>query len=92
MKVVCDIANTECMVHAGNIQGTKAWDHICELVIDINDVVSYTQSDSTGRTTLQAVTLSIIKFLELLVYQADNLAAHSFIVKSQALYLKERKI
>ena len=96
-QVVCDTDNMECMVHrCEKCPGYKSLElylqrKLEELEIDMNDDVSYTQWDSTDRTTLRTVTSSVTEFLELLVYQVDNLAAHSFTAKSQARYLKERK-
>ena len=93
--VVCDIDNMECMTHR------------CELCpcfialqtyiekkfeeFDIDHEISYTQWDSTDRTTLNTLTTPVEEFIELLVYRVDNLTTHSFIAKSQAQYLKERK-
>ena len=68
MKVVCDIDNMGCMVHrCKEYSGYKSLESYLqgkleELVIDINDVVSYTQWDSTDRTTLRIVTSSITEF------------------------------
>ena len=58
---------------------------------DTTDEISYSQLDSTDRTTLNTMTSSVTDFIELLVYLVDNLTKHSFIAKSQARYLKERK-
>ena len=54
------------------------------------DVV-YSQWESTDRTALRTHTASMDEFIDLLVYNIDNLTTHSFIAKSQAKYLKERK-
>ena len=74
-KVVCNIENLECMVHrcekCPGFQNLESFlvKKLEDLGIDVNDDISYTQWDSTDRTTLRTVTSSIDEFLELLVYK-----------------------
>ena len=58
---------------------------------DIEEDITYSQWDRTDRTILRAQTTPVDEFIELLVYQIDNLSKHSFITKSQPQYLKVRK-
>ena len=93
--VVCDIENMECMTHrCESCPGFNALQTYIEKnfeEFDIEDDISYTQWDSTDHTTLNTMTSSVEEFIELLVYRVDNLTTHSFIAKSQARYLKQRK-
>ena len=58
---------------------------------DIEEDVTYSQEDSTNRTTLRTHKTPVDEFIELLAYHIHNLSKHSFIVKNQAQYLKARK-
>ena len=53
--------------------------------------MTYSQWDSTHRTAIRTHTTHVEEFIELLVYNIDNLTTHSFIAKSQTRYLKSRK-
>ena len=58
---------------------------------DTDEEMSYSQWESTDRTTLRTHTASIEDFIESLVYKIDNLTTHSFIARSQSHYLKQQK-
>ena len=94
-KIVCDTTNLECMVHrCENCPGYTALetfikDKFAEL--DIDEEVRYSQWENVDRSNLNSHTSDIDDFIELLVYNVDNLTTHSFIAKSQAQYLKKRK-
>ena len=92
---VCDVQKMECMVH---------WCHKCptctksreyvELKFqeyDIEEDITYSQWDRTDRTILRTQTTPVDEFIQLLVYQIDNLSKHFFITKSQSQYLKVQK-
>ena len=92
---VCDAQKMECMVH---------WCHKCptctksreyvELKFqeyDIEEDITYSQWDRTDRTIPRTQTTPVDEFIELLVYQIDNLSKHFFITKSQPQYLKVQK-
>ena len=53
--------------------------------------MSYSQQESVDRTTLWPHTADVDDFIELLVYSVDKLTTHSFITRSQAQHLKQRK-
>ena len=60
--------------------------------MDIDDEVSNSQWKSTDRTSLRTNVSTFDEFTELLLYSVSNLTTHSFIAKSQARYLKSRKV
>ena len=53
--------------------------------------MSYSQWKSVDRTTLQTHSADLDDFIELLVHSVDNLTTCSFIAKSQAHHLTQRK-
>ena len=53
--------------------------------------IIFKQWQSTDRTTLNTLTLLTDEFIEFAASQLDKLTSHSFIAKSQAQYLKNRK-
>ena len=53
--------------------------------------VVFKQWQSTKRTTLNTLTLPTDEFIEFAASPLDKLTSHSFIAKSQAQYLKNRK-
>ena len=85
----------ECMVHRRHKCPTyTALREYVELKFqeyDIEKDITYSQWDSTNRTTLRTQTTPVDEFIELLVFHIDNLSKHSFIAKSQPRYLKARK-
>ena len=94
-KIVCDTTNLECMVHrCENYPGYTAVETFIKekfAELDINEEVRYSQWENVDRSNLNSHTSDIDDFIELLVYNVDNLTTHSFIAKSQAQYLKKRK-
>ena len=59
--------------------------------LEIDEEMSYSQWQSVDRTTLRTHTADVDDFIELLVYSVNNLTTHSFIAKSHAQHLKQRK-
>ena len=96
-KIVYDIDNLECMIH--RCENCPVYDALQKYLentfeqydLDTDEEMSYTQWDSTDRTTLRTHTASIEDFIESLVYKIDNLTTHSFIARSQSQYLKQHK-
>ena len=96
MKIaVCDLDNMQCMVHRCDSCPTyTALQLYIERLFeeyDICDDITYSQWDSTDRTTLHTSTASVEEFIENLVYSIDSLTTHSFIARSQSQFLKSRK-
>ena len=93
--IICDIDNLECMVHrcvkCPGYQNLQCFVEKKLEEYDIDEDISYKHWDSTEHTKLQTIIVSVEEFVNELVYQVDNLSKHSFIAKSQARYLKERK-
>ena len=93
--VVCNVQKMERMVHQCHKCPTyTALREYMELKFqeyDIQEDITYSQWDSTNRTTVRTHTTPVDEFIELLVYHIDNLSKHSFIAKSQARYLKTQK-
>ena len=92
--IVCNIQKMECMVHRCHKCPTyTALREYAELKFqeyDTEEDITYSQWDSTNRTTLRTHTTPLNEFIELLVYYIVNLSEH-FIAKSQARYLKAQK-
>ena len=94
-KIVCDVKSLECMVH--RCEKCPGYNALKSFIakkfndFEFSNDVTYTQWDSTDRTSLQTVTSSVDDFIDVLVYKVDSLTTHSFIAKSQAGYLRERK-
>ena len=59
--------------------------------LEQNSEVIFKQWQSTDRTTLNTWTLPTDEFIELAASQLDKMTAYSFIAKSQAQHLKNRK-
>ena len=92
---VCDTENMECMIHRCESCPTySALQSYLETKLEdyeINEDISFTQWDSTDRTTLQTHVAPVDEFVEKLVYSIDNLSTHSFVAQSQSQFLKSRK-
>ena len=93
--VVCDLNTKMCMIHwcehrPGN-NGLR--EYLNEIFADHSEdeEISFHQWQGTDRAMLYTQTMPILDFLDLLVDTVSNLTAHSFIAKSQARYLKNRK-
>ena len=93
--IVCDTEQLECMVHCcENCPGFQALQIFLQnkfTELNIDDDVSYSQWESTDRTSLRTNTLTVDKFIELLVYSVGKLTTHSFITVIQTRHLKSRK-
>ena len=92
--VFCDVENMECMLQRSEkCPGFQNLQSCIEKELEKYDIadVTYPQWVSTDRTSLRSLSAPIDEFVELLVYQVDNLTAHSYTAKSQAQYLKNRK-
>ena len=95
--IVCNMESLECMVHrCEKCPGRNALQSHLETMLigngfDNEDMISFTQWESTDRTVLRTFTTSVEDFIENLVCKIDNLTTHSFIARSQSQYLKERK-
>ena len=89
---VCDTENMECMIHRCESCPTyTALQSYLETKLEdyeINEDISFTQRDSTDRTTLQTHVAPVYEFVERLVYSIDNLSTHSFVAQSQSQFLK----
>ena len=91
--IVCNIQKMECMVDRCHKCPTyTALREYAELKFQeyTEEDITYSQWDSTNRTTLRTHTTPLNEFIELLVYYIVNLSEH-FIAKSQARYLKAQK-
>ena len=93
--VVCDTENMECMVHRCDSCPTfTALKEYLEKKLEeyeVTEDITFSQWDSTDRTTLVTHVAPVDEFVDLLVYAIDNLSTHSFVARSQARYLKARK-
>ena len=92
--IVCDLNDKICMVHRcndcpGKNALTSKLQHL-ECLEDISEI-KVKQWQTTDWTTLNTMTLSTDEFIELAVTKLHQLTSHSFIAKSQAQYLKNRK-
>ena len=92
--IVCDTSNKNCMVHrcpacpgkSALVSKLQQLDCLVEM-----DEVIFKQWQSTDRTTLNTLALPTDEFIEFAASQLDKLTSHSFIAKSQAQHLKNRK-
>ena len=90
--VVCDVQEMECMVH--RCDNCPTYTALQEYVkfkfheYEIYEDITYSQWDSTDRTTLSTHITPVEEFIEQIVYNIDCLSTHSFIAKTQAWYLK----
>ena len=95
--IVCNMESLECMVHCcEKCPGRNALQSHLETMLIGNgfyneDMILFTQRESTDRTVLRSFTTSSEDFIDNLVCKIDNLRTHSFIARSQSQYLKERK-
>ena len=92
--VAGNVKNMECMLHrCENCPGFQKLQSYVEQELERYDIddVTYSQWDSIDRTSLCSISAPVDEFIELLVYQVDNLTAHSFTAKSQTQYLKKQK-
>ena len=92
--IVCDLNDKICMVHRCNDCPeknalTSKLQHL-ECLEDISEI-KVKQWQTADRTALNTMILATDKFIELAVRKLDQLTFHSFIAKSQAQYLKNRK-
>ena len=85
--VVCDVQKMECMVQRCHKNPTdtvlREYVELKFQEYDIEEDITYSQWDSSNRTTLRIHTTPVDKFIELLVYHRENLSKHSFTAKSQ---------
>ena len=94
-KVVCDVHSNECMIHrCENCPGSEALrifmkEELCHFEQD--EEFHFSQWRSTDRTALITQTCSIEEYIEIVVEAIDNLTAHSYIAKSQAKFLREKR-
>ena len=68
-------------------------DHLSALFSDRDneDLVHFQQWQTTDRAELSMHCLPVDEFTDLLVQKLDELTVHSFIAKSQSVYMKQRK-
>ena len=94
--LVCDAFRRECMVHrCDKCPGTESLKaFVDEKLQDYDDDmdISFNQWQTTDRSTLIKQTATIDEYKEILIKDIDSLTAHSYIAKSQASYLKQKKI
>ena len=92
--MVCNVENKMCMIHrCSNCPGTAPVKDYLEAAFDSvqEDNVNFQQWQGTDRAMLVSQTATIEKFIELDLEALNKLTSHSFIAKSQARYLKEKK-
>ena len=90
--IVCDCTSKMCMVHrCDKCPGTDPLRQYLETLLEEHDQITFQQWQTTDRSKMVTQSLSVDKFIDLLVGAIDNLTSHSFIAKCQAKYLKRRK-
>ena len=89
--IVCDISDKNCMVY--RCPGKSALVSKLQQLDCLEETfeVIFKQWKSTDRTNLNTLTLPTDEFIEFAASQLDKSTSHSFIVKSQVQYLKNRK-
>ena len=89
--IACDISDKNCVVHQCPAKSAlvSKWQQL-DCLEETFEVICK-QWQSTDRTTLNTLTLLANKFIKFAAFQSDKLTSHSFITKSQAQYLKNRK-
>ena len=76
--VVCDVQETECLIHY--CRKCPTYTALREHVesksheYDNEEDITYSQRDSTNRTTLRTHATPVDEFIELVVYLIDNLS------------------
>lgn len=92
--MVCNTESKMCMIHrCPNCPGSApVKDYLEEAFESVQeDEILFQQWQGTDRAMLVSQTATIEEFIELVVEAVNNLTSHSFIAKSQAKYLKEKK-
>ena len=92
--IVCDISDKNCMVHqCPGCPGKSALVSKVQQLDCLEETVEviFKQWESTDRTTMNTLTLLTNEFIKLAASQLDKFTSYSFIAKSQAQYLKNRK-
>ena len=93
-KVVCDLQNRDCMLHAcEKCPGKEALQEYIKnqldtLEIDHDDTIKYKQWVHIDRTTLTTLESTIKDLLDNICESFNNLTQHHFIAKSQSEALK----
>ena len=92
---MCDTEKMKCMVHHCDScpTFTALKDYLEKKFeeYDVTEDITFSQWDSTDRTTLVTHVAPVDEFVDFLVYAIDSLSTHSFVARSQARYLKSRK-
>lgn len=94
--IVCDITNKECMMRkcekcpeTMNALVDKLYDILGEFEDD--DEIEFDQWTTTDRSNLTHNKEPVFEYIELVCRKLEKLAPHSYLAKSQALYLRSRK-
>ena len=95
-KIVCDETNRTCMLHrCEKCPGIAALSLFLDKEFENfapDEEIHFYQWQSTDRTSLLDHTATVSDYKDLLLNSIDSLTKHSFIAKSQASYLKEKKV
>ena len=93
--IVCNAFRRECMIHrCDKCPGSKSLRKFLDEILveyDIEMEISFKQWQTTDRSTLVTQTSTIDEYKDILIMCIDSLTAHSYIAKSQASYLKQKK-
>jgi len=93
--MVCSTENKMCMIHrCPNCPGTAAVKEYLQGAIesDLGEDIMFQQWQGTDRAMLVSQAATVEEFIEITVEALNKLTGHSFIAKSQAKYLKEKKM
>eukprot|EP00112_Aurelia_sp_Birch-Aquarium-sp1_P016223 Seg366.9 transcript_id=Seg366.9/GoldUCD/mRNA.D3Y31 product="ARL14 effector protein" protein_id=Seg366.9/GoldUCD/D3Y31 len=92
--MVCNVENKMCMIHrCPNCPGSAPVKDYLETSFESvqEDNLAFQQWQGTDRAMLVSQTATIEEFIELVLEALNKLTSHSFIAKSHARYLKEKK-
>jgi len=93
--MVCSTENKMCMIHrCPNCPGTAAVKEYLQGAIesDLGEDIMFQQWQGTDRAMLVSQAATVEEFIEITLEALNKLTGHSFIAKSQAKYLKEKKM
>jgi len=93
--MVCSTENKMCMIHrCPNCPGMAAVKEYLQGAIesDLGEDIMFQQWQGTDRAMLVSQAATVEEFIEITLEALNKLTGHSFIAKSQAKYLKEKKM
>ncbi|XP_047123804.1 uncharacterized protein LOC124806738 [Hydra vulgaris] len=94
--IVCDITNKDCMMRKCE-KCPATMSALVEKLYDIlgefedDDEIEFDQWTTTDRSNLTHNKEPVFEYIELVCRKLEKLAPHSYLAKSQALYLRSRK-